>query len=106
MNDQNLYAIAAGYDVSIGSLVRLTSVTASPDTHPFMAPSARGFYDSGKERVRLNGVHFYGGYSLTGWSWAAMSWAQYCYLLNTPLAGAFSAPVTIYTRLGPLGSAE
>lgn len=106
MIDQNLYAIAAGYDVALVSLIRLTSVIATGDTMPFRAPSARGYYEQGKELTTLDGIAFYGGYALTGWFWAAMSWPQYVYLYSTILGGSFSGPVTIYTRLGPLGSAD
>lgn len=106
MIDQSLYAIAAGYDIALGSLIRLTSVIATGDLYPFRAPAARGYYEQGKEQTTLDGIACYGAYSLTGWFWAAMSYPQYCYLYNTPLAGSFSNEVTILTRLGPLGSAD
>lgn len=97
---QDLYAWAAGYDVPFISLTKVTSVTASGDNQPFAAPTCRGYFDPGNPKKRTNSITFFSGYNLTGWYWAAMSWNQYAYIYNTILSGAYSGPITIYTRLG------
>lgn len=99
-NPQNLYAWAAGYDVAQGSLIVVTSVTASGDNMPFYAPTCRGNFNPGVAKTRTDGLDFYGGWNLSAFEWAALSWNQYAYIYNTILAGAYSGPVTLYMRLG------
>ena len=99
-NPQNLYAWAAGYDVALNSLTQVTSVIASGDTRAFPAPQCRGTFDAGVRKPRTNSVDFFQGYNSISWIWAALTWNQYAYIYNTILGGAYSGPVTLYTRLG------
>lgn len=97
---QDLYAWAAGFNVAQNSLTTVISVVASGDTRPFPAPVARGYYDPGQRRSRTDGLDFFSGFNNLSWFWAALTWNQYAYIYNTILGGAYSGPVTIYTRLG------
>lgn len=100
MNPQTLYAWAPGYDVALGSLIRITSVTASGDQKPFPAPQCQGFFDPGDRSAITNGLDFFSGYNSTALYFAALTWNQYAYIYNTILSGAFSGPVTLFLRLG------
>jgi hypothetical protein len=97
---QNLYAWAAGYNVALNSLIVITSVTASGDNKPFPPPVCRGNYNPGQLKTRTDSLDFYGGFNVTSFDWAALTWNQYAYIYTTILSGNYSGPVTLLLRVG------
>lgn len=100
MNRQDLYAYGTGYNASLVSLTRWTSVLVSGDERTFNAPQCLGFFDIGERYPRADALDGFNGYQTTALFWAAMTWNQYWYIYNTVLGSAYSAFTTQYIRIG------
>ncbi len=95
------YRIAAGYNVSIGSLVNIETIKPTNDQY-FHAPQSIGFYDPGQPNVRGDHLYAFNGFASAPWFWAAMTRAQLAYIRTTYCNGGWSGPVTIYTTTGDI----
>jgi len=92
------YRIAAGYNVALGSLTNIESITVAG--YKFRAPQVYGTYNPGDYRYRGDGTVYQAGYASVVWKFGALTRGQYEYLRDTILSAAYSGKVTIYTRLG------
>lgn len=90
------YAIAAGYNNAAG-LQRIETITDGTGK-AFRSVRVNG-YAPGEARVRANGTIGLVGFPTVRWFCGGITWAQYAYLRDNILAGAYSGPVTIRTRL-------
>lgn len=100
------YRIAANNNVALNSLVNIESITPTSDI-PFFAPSAYFHSTPGTRRARLNGQGYRAGFPAVDWVFGAMTQRQYDYLIsNFCTTGAYSGPVTIYTKVGRLSYAR
>ncbi len=97
---QNLYAVAANYNVAQNSLTRWTSIKANGDVNPFPAPQCLGFFDIGSRYIRADASAGFNGYQMTSLFWAALTWNQYWYIYTTILGNAYSGFTTQYIRVG------
>lgn len=93
-----LYALAAGYDVPLISLVRITAISVSGNY--FAGPQAILLYDNGEEKVVTNGLITDEGYPNVVWREGILFYEQYTYLSSTYCNNTRTGPVTIYTTLG------
>lgn len=90
------YALVAGFNNAVG----LVTVETLAVSGKYYAPiQGVGTYDPGEERVYVDGTHDDVGEGLFSWLSTWMTWAQYEYILATPLAGRRSNRVTVRTRL-------
>jgi len=94
------YAIAAGNNVALGSLVNIETIKPGGDTHYFYAPKAIGFYDPGQPNVRGDGLYSFNGFASVMWRFLVMTRLQLAYARTTWCNGGWSGPVTIYTTTG------
>lgn len=97
MNDQQ-EAIAAGWNVSLGSLIPIASITPSSD-EAFAPPKSTGLYNPGKAIPSGDGNMFLQGYASIGWMFTRLTWLQYYYASTTWCSGGLSGPVTILVPL-------
>lgn len=97
------YRIGAGYNVALGSLVNIESITPVGDQR-FLVVNSFGSYDPGAARVRADGTIYLAGYATVLWRLAALTFKQYEYLSTTYCSGGISGKVTIYTRLNAIGT--
>lgn len=93
-----LYALAAGYDVALISLVRITAISVAGEK--FAGPRAIALYDNGEEKITTDGLVTDEGYPNVTWEFGFLFYEQLTYLSSTYCAGGRSGKVTIYTTLG------
>lgn len=93
------YKIASGYNVALGSLVDIETITPSSD-EPFAGPQVIALYDDGLLAVRGDGLITIRGFASVTWRFGRMTYAQYAYLKATYCGGGLSGLVTILTALG------
>lgn len=98
MTDE-LYALAAGYDVVIGSLVKLTTIIPSSDV-AFAGPAGIAHYDPGLVKIQGDGEVRLVGFAKVTWLEGILTFPQYTYLSANYCNNGLSGPVTIYTTLG------
>lgn len=94
------YRIAAGYNVALGSLVNIETITATGDTRKFYAPQAYGHSSPGALAYRLDGTGYRRGFLRVDWIFPAATRNQYEYLSTTYCSGLLTGQCTIYTRVG------
>jgi len=96
------YAIAAGYNVALNSLVNIERIKPNGDTKYFYGPKAMGFYSPGAPNVRGDGLLSFNGSAKVDWLFDVMTRLQLDYARTTWCNGGWSGYVTIYTTLGGL----
>lgn len=96
MSDQ--YALAAGHDVPLVSLVRVTALSI-PGAQALGDPKALPKWDDGEIKTRLNDAIDPIGYSAVTWEFGILLYEQYSYLRTTYCSGGLSGEVTIYTTV-------
>lgn len=95
------YKIGVGYNVALGSLVDISSITPSGDM-PFASPEVLPHFDPGLENVRGDGLTSYSGFQKISWSFGFLTYPQWVYLSSTYCNNSLSGKVTIYTTLATL----
>lgn len=98
MDDQQ-YAIGAGYNMPLISLVRI-SVIIPTDDIAFASPKGTPLYNPGSPYTNTNGVIATTGFRKQTWRFDFMTYEQWAYLSSTYCSGGISGPVTILTTLG------
>jgi len=95
------YALAAGYNIALVSLLNIETITPTSD-RPFYPPRAYGYSSPGQRKGRLNGLGFRAGFPVVEWHFSAMTRKQYEYLQSTYCGGwpSLSGLVTVYTTSG------
>lgn len=91
-------SIAAGNNVSLGSLIRISSIIPTNDEY-FADPKSTGLYDHGIVKYDGNGNIKLQGFALAQWMFTRLTWLQYYYASATWCSGGLSGPVTILTPL-------
>lgn len=92
------YRIAAGYDVGLGSLVRIYSIDPG-DGDYFDPPKGIALYDDGQVVTPLDGLTDTEGFAAVTWLFTRMSYVQLYYIRTTYCGGGLSGKVTIYTPI-------
>lgn len=95
---QQQESIAAGWNVSLGSLVNIATITPAGDEQ-FAPPKSLPLYDDGLVKIDGDGNIKLLGYASTSWMFTRLTYAQYWYLKNTYCSGGLSGPVTILTSV-------
>jgi len=98
MTDE-LYALASGYNVPLGSLVKITSIIPGGD-EAFAGPAGIAHYDPGLVKINGDGTIRLIGFAKVIWLEGFLTYAQLPYLSTTYCSGGLTGPVTIYTTLG------
>ncbi len=98
MANDELYAIASGWNVPQISLTRLIDISVSGEL--YAGPKAITFYDDGDIHPKTNRAAFSSGYPNVKWLVGIAYYEQYTYAKTTWCAGGLSGDVTIYTTLG------
>jgi len=93
--------IAVGWD-DAGSLANIESTLVS--SHYFVAVDDLSGYQAGAPYVDGDGITKYNGFKVVTWISGHVTHAQYWYIHDTILAGAFSGKVTVRTRTASLAS--
>ncbi len=96
-NDQ----IAVGWN-NAGNLANIEGITVS--SHRFEALDDLSGYEQGAPYVDGDGITKYNGFVKVLWISGHVTLAQYWYIHDTILAGAFSAKVTVKTRTASLAT--
>lgn len=91
-------AIAAGWNVALGSLVTLTSITPAGD-EAFGGVESTPLYDPGIVKIDGNGNVFLQGYATAKWKLTRLTYLQWYYAYVNWGINSMSGPVTIYTPL-------
>jgi hypothetical protein len=91
--------LAAGFDVALGSLVDITTITPTSD-EPFADPKELPLYDDGILKIRGDGLVTTQGFATVVWMFTRATYAQYRWLRTQYCSNGLSGPVTILTRLG------
>lgn len=94
------YAIAAGSNVALNSLVNIETVTPAGDPYHFFPPKAIGYYDPGQPNIRGDGLMAFNGFASVIWFFDIMTRLQLSYARTTWCSGGWSGFVTIYTTTG------
>lgn len=94
------YAIAAGNNVALISLVNIETITPPGDQYHFFPPKAKGYYDPGQPNVRGDGLIGFNGFPSVVWIFDVMTRLQLTYAKTTWCNGGWSGLVTIYTTTG------
>lgn len=100
------YRIAAGSNVALNSLTKITTIKPTGDTYYFYSPIAIGYFDPGKPNVRGDGLLSFNGYSSVTWVFRVMTRLQLDYARTTWCNGGWSGPVTIYSTTGGIAYAR
>lgn len=95
-----LYAIAAGSNIALNSLVNIESITPNGDTYHFFPLKAIGFYSPGNSNVRGDGLLAFNGFPSVIWYFDVVTRLQLSYARSTWCSGGWSGLVTIYTTTG------
>lgn len=90
------YAVAPNHNNAVGLVVVHTTVVSGKY---FAHIQGIGTFDPGEERVYVDASHDDVGEGLFTWLSTRMTWAQYEYILATPLQTRRSNRVTVRTRL-------
>jgi hypothetical protein len=96
-NDQ----IVAGWN-NAGTLVNIETITVSGTR--FEPVDDLSGYEPGAPYVDGDGITKYNGFARLTWISGSVTHAQYWYIHDTILAGAFSGKVTVKTRTASLAS--
>lgn len=94
------YAIAAGSNVALGSLINIETVTPAGDTYHFFAPKAIGYYDPGQPNIRGDGLMSFNGFPSVIWFFDVVTRKQLAYARTTWANGGWSGLVTIFSTAG------
>lgn len=90
------YAVAPNHNNAAGLV---TVYTTAVSGKYFARLQGAGTFDPGEERIYVDGTRDDVGEGLFTWLSTWMTWAQYEYILATPLQGRRSNRVTVRTRL-------
>lgn len=94
-----LYAIAAGYNVALGSLVLISSINPG-DGDTYDPPKGLPLFDDGQVEARLDGHLSTQGYNEVTLFFTRLSYLQYSYWKSTYCNGGLSGEVTVLLTLG------
>jgi len=94
------YAIAAGSNVALVSLVNIETIKPAGDSYYFFPPKAKGYYDPGQPNVRGDGLYAFNGFSSVIWYFDVITRLQLAYAQTTWCSGGWSGLVTIYSTTG------
>lgn len=93
------YKLAAGFDVALGSMIDITTITPSGD-EPFSDPKVLPLYIDGIVKIRGDGLVTTQGFAAQPWFWTRMTYKQYYYLRTTYCSNGLSGPVTVMVNVG------
>ena len=91
-------SIAAGYNVALVNLIRISSIIPSGDEY-FGDPKSVGLYDQGIVKYNGLGGITTQGFRMAPWMFTRLTWLQYYYASATWCGGGLSGEVTILTPL-------
>lgn len=91
-------SIAAGWNVSLGSLINIATIKPTDDEY-FGPPKSIPLFDDGILKTDGDGGITTQGFMSTTWMFTRLTYRQYWYLRNTYCAGDLSGQVTILTTL-------
>lgn len=92
------YKIGVGYNVTIGSLVDIATISVSGQK--FADPKVTPLFDDGEVVDRLDSLLDAEGFQTETWQFGILFQFQYTYLSLTYCGGGLSGKVTILTNLG------
>lgn len=96
------YALGAGHNLPLGSLVNIETIVPGSSV-AFYPPSAYGAFNPGEFIIRQDDLIYQSGFPVCQWAWVGnpqgkMTWEQARYLQDTYCNGGYSGFVTIYTQ--------
>lgn len=94
------YRIAAGHNIALVSLARISTIKPTGDTNYFYNPVAIGNFDPGNPNVRGDGLLSFNGFPSVAWLFPVMTRLQLAYARTTWCNGGWSGFVTIYSTNG------
>lgn len=90
--------IGVGWDVVLGSLTLLTSITVG--SSKIFGPEVIRHYNPGIYKIQGDGIVKTLGYKSVKWVFGILPYDQWAYLSTTYCGGGVSGKVTVYTNLG------